>query len=295
VPHGTVKAPQGLELVVFAHLSSTARAVTYYLLALGMCTGLALTMPNGEAAAVFAMLTPVLSVLIMQLVVTRDGWRRGGWASLGLGRLGARFWPVAVALPLGALFVSEAAVRLTGLTAWHLPSAADNLAILSDLPFMLVFVLAEEIGWRGYLGPLLAGDGRRFPHLRTGLLHGIWHLPLVFLATDAYLTDGNRWIIVPIFLAVLACAGQVYGWLRQVSGSVYPAALTHAAFNMGLAFAVLAATTTNPDTVAMLGREAGVATLVAIAAAAVWLSTWRARSTPASLPVAPVRALPTSV
>jgi hypothetical protein len=118
-------------------------------------------------------------------------------------------------------------VRLTGLTSWHLPSGMDSLGMVVDVPVMLVFVLFEEIGWRGYLGPLLAADGRRAPHLRTGLLHGIWHLPLVFLATDGYLTEGNRWIIVPIFLADFTCAGQLYGWLRQVSGSVYPAVLTH--------------------------------------------------------------------
>jgi membrane protease YdiL (CAAX protease family) len=150
-------------------------------------------------------------------------------------------------------------------------------------------VLFEEIGWRGYLGPLLAADGRRAPHLRTGLLHGIWHLPLVFLATDGYLTEGNRWIIVPIFLAVMTCAGQVYGWLRQVSGSVYPAVLTHTAFNMGLAVAAVSATTTNPDTVAALGREAGIVTLVVLAAAALWVSTWRT-STPAASPVVPTGA-----
>jgi uncharacterized protein len=280
---------------VFPQLSSTARAVTYYLLALGMCAGLALVMPNGHAASVFAKLTPVLAVVIMQLVVTRDGWRSGGWTSLGFGRLGARFWPVAVALPLGILLVSDAAVRLTGLTAWHLPSGADNLALLVDLPFMLFFVLGEEIGWRGYLGPLLAADGRRAPHLRTGLLHGIWHLPLVFLATGAYLTEGNRWIIVPIFLAVYTCAGQLYGWLRQASGSVYPAVLLHAAFNMGLGFVVIAVTATHPDAVAALGREAGIATLVVIAAVAMWTSTRRTGSPAASPPAVPGRVLPTAV
>jgi membrane protease YdiL (CAAX protease family) len=42
---------------------------------------------------------------------------------------------------------------------------------------------------------------------------------------------------------VLACAGQVYGWLGQVGGSIYPAVLTHVAFNFGLGVAVLCATT----------------------------------------------------
>jgi len=273
--------PERMELMVFPNLPATARAVTFYLMALGMCVTLALTWPNGEAAAAFAMFTPLLSVLLMQLVVTRDGWRRAGWPGLGLGRLGARFWPVAVVLPLVVLLASETAVRLTGLTTWHLPGHADGLMLLTDLPIMLIFVFGEEIGWRGYLGPLLAASGRRVPHLLTGLLHGIWHLPLVFLATDGYLTEGNRWIIIPIFLAVLTCAGQIYGQVRQVSGSVYPAVLTHTAFNMGLSIAVVVATTTDPDAVAAVGREAGIATLVAVAAAAVWITTrWTGASRP---------------
>ena len=277
-------------VTVFPHLSTTARAVSFYLMALAMCVTLSLTLPSGRAAAILAMLTPVLAVLIMQLVVTRDGWRRTGWASLGLGRLGARVWPIAVALPLAILVVSESVVRLAGLTSWHLPSATDGLVELANLPIMIFFVLGEEIGWRGYLGPLLASDGRRAPHLRTGLLHGIWHLPLVFLTTDGYLTDGNRWIIVPVFLAVMTCAGQFYGWLRQATGSVYPAVLTHYAFNTGLSFAGYIAFTTKPDAVAELGREAGVATLVLIAATALWVSTWRSTAPAVTTPVEQVGA-----
>ncbi|MGX6601347.1 CPBP family glutamic-type intramembrane protease [Micromonosporaceae bacterium Da 78-11] len=265
---------------MFAHLSNTARAVTYYLMALGMCVALSLAWPDGEAAAVLAMLTPVLSVLPMQLVVTRDGWRRSGWAKLGPGRLGAGVWAVAVLVPFAILLASESVVRLTGLIPWHLPSGDESLILLTDLPVMLVLVLFEEIGWRGYLGPLLAADGRRAPHLRTGLLHGIWHLPLVYFATDGYLTEGNRWLIVPVFLAVLTCAGQFYGRLREISGSVYPAVLTHTAFNMGLSIAVHCTVTADPDAVAALGREAGVATLAVTAVAALWVTTWRTRVAP---------------
>jgi membrane protease YdiL (CAAX protease family) len=139
-------------------------------------------------------------------------------------------------------------------------------------------VFFEEIGWRGYLGPLLVSTGRRVPHLLTGLLHGIWHLPLVFFATGGYLTEGNRWIIVPIFLAVLTGAGQLYGWIREISGSVYPAVIMHTAFNMGLTIAVASTATNHPDAVAAVGREAGIVTLVAVVAAALWVST---RRTPA--------------
>lgn len=256
---------------MFPRLCTTARAVTFFLLALGMCSALVVLAPNGEGAAIFAMLTPTIAVVLMNLVVTRDGWTRKGWTSLGLGRLGLRFWPVAVGLPLVVIAVSESLVRLTGLTQWQLPDAAMLLASMVDVPFMLALVLAEEIGWRGYLSPLLARDGRPVPHLRTGLLHGLWHLPLVFLASGAYLTDGNLWVVVPCFLALLTCAGVVYGRLRELSGSVYPAVLLHTAFNWGLGRAAESATTTAPDTVAVLGGEGGVITVVMLVLATAWL------------------------
>jgi membrane protease YdiL (CAAX protease family) len=267
-----------MEPNVFTTLSNAARAVTFYLMALGMCAALCLIAPSGWPIGLIVMLTPALSVLLMQLVVTRDGWRRSGWAKLGMGRLGIRVWGIAVGLPLAILLLSETLVRLTGLTTWHLPSGMDGLNLVANLPLLLIACLFEEIGWRGYLGPLLAADGQRAPHLRTGLLHGIWHLPLVFLVTDGYLTEGNRWIIVPIFLAVMTCAGQIYGWLRETTGSVYPAVLTHAAFNFGLIVAVLCSTTDSPDAVAAMGREAGIVTLVLMVAAALWVATWRTRT-----------------
>jgi membrane protease YdiL (CAAX protease family) len=271
-----------MEPDVFPTLSLTARAVTYYQLALGMCIVLALYWPSGHAASVLAMATPALSVLALQLVVTRDGWRRGGWTSLGLGRLGSRrVWAVATGLPLAVVAISEAAVRLTGLTSWHLPTGAESVVWAAALPIGCALAFFEEIGWRGYLSPLMDQRGGRAAQLQVGLLHGIWHLPLVFLATDGYLTEGNRWVIVPIFLGVLTASGPLYGWLRRTSGSVWPAVVTHGVFNWALLLASTLAVTSHPDTVAALGREAGIVTLVALAGATLWFTT-RSDSTTSS-------------
>ena len=271
---------------MFATLFTTARAVTYYLLALVGCAGLALTVPDGHAASVLAMLTPLAAVLLMQLVVTRDGWRRGGWTSLGLGRLGVRVWGIALGLPVAVLAGSEALVRLTGLTSWHLPTAFDGLVLATDLPVLVGFCLLEEIGWRGYLTPLMVASGRRAPHVLTGLLHGIWHLPLVFLTAGGYLADGDRWVVVPVFLGVFAVSGPVYGWLRVATGSVWPAVLAHASFNWALGGIALVVTTDQPDAVAAVGREAGIVTLVLLTGAALWL-TARDRAVPAAVPAPP--------
>jgi len=211
-------------------MSPKAKATTFYLITVGLCSAVALALRSqGQLAAVIAMLTPAVAVLLMQLVVTRDGYRRSGWSGLGVTRRpGVRLATAALVLPLGILGVSEAVLVASGLTDVHLPGLPGPLD-LADLLISLVvvgaFVFAEEVGWRGYLLPLLVADGRPAPGARVGLLHGIFHLPIVFLASDAYLTEGSRWITVPVFLGVLTASGPIYAWLRQASGSVWPAVM----------------------------------------------------------------------
>ena len=94
---------------MFPTLSPLRRATVFYLLALGGVLAAALT---GASTAV-AMLTPAIAALLMLLVVTREGWSRRGWASLGLHRAGLRSWPVAVAVPLLVVAVGAAAAVST--------------------------------------------------------------------------------------------------------------------------------------------------------------------------------------
>jgi membrane protease YdiL (CAAX protease family) len=255
---------------VLTQLSAGRKAATFYALALGLCITTCFLMRSaGEAAAVAAMLTPLTAVLLMQFVVTRDGYRKAGWRSLGLNRSGLAYWPVAFLLPLLVLAGSETVVGLTGRTTadWsQLPSVVN---LILNLVVLLVFCFFEEIGWRGYLLPLLSRDRRPGPALLVGFLHGLWHLPIVFLVTGAYLTEGNRWLTVPIFLAILTAAGSLYGWLRDSSGSMWPAVITHAAFNLVLGVIADTWTTTEPGTIALIGRETGIATLGALVIAAI--------------------------
>lgn len=276
---------------MFTHLSDRAKAVTYYALALGLCFVVSFAMRSaGEAAAIVAMLTPITTVLLMQLAVTRDGWSRAGWSRLGLRHAGFRVWPVAIVLPAAVLLGAEGVVTLTGLTHGDLSALPGVPDLAIGLVVTGLFCLAEEIGWRGYLLPLLQRDGRPAPALRTGFLHGLWHLPIVFVVPGAYLTDGNRWLTVPLFLAVLTTAGALYGWLRDVSGSIWPAVVTHAVFNWVLNIVSGTRPTGDADTVALIGRETGVATLGLLVVAAAYLATtrrtpapWIAEPAPAAL------------
>ncbi len=63
----------------------------------------------GEMTVYIHMFTPTLSVLIMMLVVTREGYTKTGWATLGLHRAGLRWWLLALA---GLLAVMSAVYGL---------------------------------------------------------------------------------------------------------------------------------------------------------------------------------------
>ena len=56
-------------------LSPLRAALTFYAMAVALVTLVALT---GGSTSV-AMLTPLVSMLLMLLLVTREGWSRNGW------------------------------------------------------------------------------------------------------------------------------------------------------------------------------------------------------------------------
>ena len=66
-------------------------------------------------------ITPVLATLIMLLVVTRDGYSKEGWRTLGLHRLGLRFWWIAFFGSLAITVVAYAVVWLTPLASVTVP------------------------------------------------------------------------------------------------------------------------------------------------------------------------------
>src|SRR4029079_19235148 len=92
------------------------------------------------------------------------------------------------------------------------------LSMLLDVPL----AFGEELGWRGYLLPQLSAIGPRRALLLSGLLQGIWHLPMLLL-TPYYHSAGTPLIVVPLFLATLTLTGVIYGELRLMTGQGVPA------------------------------------------------------------------------
>jgi membrane protease YdiL (CAAX protease family) len=268
---------------MFTNLSYRTKVILYYCIALGLALSLTLVMPHTPVLIVVTMWTPTIAVLLMQLVVTRDGYTRAGWTQLGLHRLGLRGWAVALFVPLLVLGTIYSIAWGTGIAAFggrHPVSGSGLLWLPLSLLLMIVFnsliaSVGEEIGWRGYLFPRLLGLGVGRAMLISGLLHAVWHFPLIFL-TPLYHSGGAPWIVTPLFVVSVTLAGIFLGYLRLRTNSVWPAVIAHAAHNE-LWDTLAGMTTTTPFVAEYVIGESGVFTLVGYALVAIWIG-YRLRS-----------------
>jgi len=85
----------------------------------------------------------------------------------------------------------------------------------------------EEFAFRGYLAPKMYRLGLNVfvAHVVVGLIWGAWHLPYLQAITP-YTTE-NLATLVPRFLAGAIAASIVYGEIRILTDSVWPAWLMH--------------------------------------------------------------------
>jgi uncharacterized protein len=253
-------------------------------LVFAMATGIALALPHANIAALFSLLTPVLSVLVITVFGTRRGHRKALWRGIGLQRSGSRSWPAALVIPMVLPALAYGAAVMVGVASFRHPvhglgpwmSAGLNLVIAMVLGTVLI--LGEEIGWRGFLLPRMQTlVSKRRAALATGLLHGLFHLPIILLTTT-YDAEGKRYIVAPIVVVTIAFAGVFYAWLRDRSNSIWPVAIAHNAANTMFDLGAAAVVTGTPLALAYTAGESGIATLVVVAGLAVLLltraSTW---------------------
>ena len=280
---------------MFSNLSDFTKAFAFCAVAFGLMTIAALLYPMiGSSVILFAMFTPCAAALLMLLVVTSDGRTRRSWASLGLHRPGFAGWAPAFLIPLlvlgsayGAIWASGLAdyapvPELTSVSAWLAPV----LFVFAVASHLLTGALGEELGWRGYLLPhLVPAIGRRWGIVLTGVLHGLWHMPIIFL-TPLYHADGNLFIIIPLFMVGVVAIGAIEGSLRLDTGSVWPAAIMHSTHNVTWDLLRTATVTSSPLVTEYLAGESGIlpVTGYVIAAAATLAIARRIQSRRGSKP-----------
>jgi membrane protease YdiL (CAAX protease family) len=269
--------------------AATRQAATYVALVYAIVVGIALALPHAGFTPLLTLLTPVVVVCLITIFWTPRGQRQALWGSFGLRHLGVRSWPAAFILPVVFLAIGYGTAAMLGIATFNSLSPSIvvwlnwTLNLLVNLVIMTVLVLAEEIGWRGYLLPRLQIlDTRRRAAVLTGFIHGVFHLPLILLTTT-YDSVGNRYIVGSIVVATITAAGVFYAWLKDRSGTVWPVALAHGTVNAVFAIGSAAVITTSPVALAYTAGESGVVTLIAVAACAVVLlvraTTWHQPTT----------------
>jgi membrane protease YdiL (CAAX protease family) len=165
--------------------------------------------PRGRFLAL-AFAIPIAYTLVAYVVA----WAAGVGRFAGAEELAAARdyygWTHAAAVPLVAVVV------IASLTIELLPNVA--------------YALGEELGWRGFLSPLLA---RRYSLPVVGLVSGViwaaWHAPLFFFGPQ-HAGPPLAWQL-GCFTVMATAAAVTLAYLRARSASVWPAALFHAVHN----------------------------------------------------------------
>lgn len=170
---------------------------------------------------------------------------------------------------------SAALVWATPLASFVVPERGMGTTILG---FAITVVLAkltlslgEELGWRGYLLPRLLGVGRTRALVLVGLIWAAWHVPLIFL-TPLYHANGNRLLVLCLFVGTIVAGSFFFGYLRIWTGSVWPASIAHSAHNA--AWGTLGAFTVASSPVVVnqyLVGDSGILILIGTVVGAVWL------------------------
>jgi len=189
---------------------------------------------------------PGIAALITALITQRN-LRGFGW---GWGK--SRYHLLAWAVPVGIFTLTYALIWLTGLGGFydeaHVAQVAGEMGLVDSSPYLVImllfavqltagllvhalFSIGEEIGWRGWLVPLLA---HRYSFTYTALISGIiwmiFHYPLFLFLGEA---KDN----IPLWYQLLNITIQgtaislIVAWLRLKSGSLWPALWLHATTN----------------------------------------------------------------
>src|SRR5215203_3312605 len=239
---------------MFTKLTDTNKAAIFSVLVLCLSLGAALVirfleLPPGLAMWTLWSITPTVAALIMLLVVTRDGYSKEGWKSLGLHRLGLNVWWIAFGATLLITVAALAIVWATPLASFVVPEGGIINPIIWFLlmvgVFALTFVLGEEIGMRGYLQPRLMSLGRTRALLLVGLVWGTWYMPLYCFMAKLF-PVGNVLPLVPLFYGTMVAVSFIFGYLRIYTGSTWPASIAHAVHNSAWGPLSLLTTTSSP-------------------------------------------------
>lgn len=172
-----------------------------------------------------AVYAPALAALT--LVLGRTGWR-GARRFLRRLLLWRASWTWYAFLLVGIPMLFYAGAVWKGLGPSELVPVSAVGAYLVALALHAINGPVEEIGWRGFMLPLLQ---RRMSPLWAGLvigvIWGVWHLPAFFLSGTAH----SAWSFTDFFLGTIALSLIATALFNASKGSILLPALFHLQVN----------------------------------------------------------------
>lgn len=162
-----------------------------------------------------------------------------GFGDVGFGAARRCYYLYAIAVPLVLACLVALASDVFDIRKFS-PISPEQLApiapvLLAVLGLGLIGAFGEELGWRGFLLPKLMSGGFKHPQLTCGLVWASWHLPLI--AFGGFYQADNALLMALVYGLGIVAMSFVFSELRVRSGSVWIAAIAHAAHNFFFQFA----------------------------------------------------------
>lgn len=197
------------------------------------------TQPPMQSLGALVWLTSPALIGILLRAFGGDGWKDSGF---GPNLLSSWKWYLVAILvyPLAALLTFGLALTLKAISADGFTAQGFG-AYISAAGVMLAGSLMknifEEFAWRGYLTPRLeaAKIHPLLNHVIVGVLWWSWHLPYYYYFLDRAVLKAAVATSIPVFLLigllVMPLTAILFGELRLLSKSVWPAFILHNIIN----------------------------------------------------------------
>ena len=185
------------------------RIIVYYVVALlitlilaGIIGGAGTAMGLNETVAgllvlMGAQLGPAISFLITRTIFRQKD------ISLNFKTVNIKFLLLSIVIPVVIILLSVGVITLLG--KQYVESNIKGALLILFLITSLIGCVGEEIGWRGYLLPMLSEKySMLISSLLTGVLWGAWHFTKII-----------SYGVVPylLFIPLIAAFGVIMGWI----------------------------------------------------------------------------------
>jgi membrane protease YdiL (CAAX protease family) len=182
---------------------------------------------NGSLGQLIWIVSPLLTMIILR------SFRGDGWKDFGIKPMIKKnifLYLVSILFfPMSTLIILLVGNSLKWLDISNM-STLFLTALGAALLTSFVKNIFEEFAWRGYLAPKLfsLGYNRFLIHIYVGLIWAAWHIPYLLV-----LIDSTEMLVtfIPRMTIGLVVLSVVYGEIRLLTNSIWPAVIMHTVGN----------------------------------------------------------------